>query len=46
MRVAFPTNDQKTLAKHIGLCKGFLIIDTDTGEKFYIENPVLKTIKE
>jgi len=46
MRVAFPTNNQKTLASHIGLCKGFLIIDTDTKEKFYIENPVLKTIKE
>jgi len=46
MRVAFPTNNQKTLASHIGLCKGFLIIDTDTKEKFYIENPVLKTIQE
>jgi len=46
MRVAFPTNNQKTIASHIGLCKGFLIIDTNTGEKFYIENPVLKTIQK
>jgi predicted Fe-Mo cluster-binding NifX family protein len=46
MRVAFPTNNQKTIANHIGLAKGFLIIDTNTGEKFYIENPVLKKIHE
>ena len=46
MRVAFPTNNQKTIANHIGLAKGFLIIDTNTGEKFYIENPVLKKINE
>jgi predicted Fe-Mo cluster-binding NifX family protein len=46
MRVAFPTNNQKTIASHIGLAKGFLIIDTNTGEKFYIENPVLKKIHE
>jgi len=46
MKIAFPTNNQKTLSSHIGLCKGFLIIDTDTEEKFYIENPVLKTIQE
>ena len=46
MRVAFPTNNQKTIANHIGLAKGFLIIDTNTGKKFYIENPVLKKINE
>jgi len=46
MKIAFPTNNEKTIASHIGLCKGFLIIDTETGEKFYIDNPVLKTIKE
>jgi len=46
MRIAFPTNNQKTIAKHIGLAKGFLIIDTNTGEKFYIENPVLQKINE
>ena len=44
MRVAFPTNNQKTVANHIGLAKGFLIIDTQNGEKYYIENPVLKKI--
>jgi len=46
MKVAFPSNNQQTIASHIGLAKGFLIIDTDTNEKFYIENPVLKKIQE
>ena len=46
MRVAFPTNNQQTIASHIGLAKGFLIIDTNTGEKFYIENPIIKRIQE
>ena len=44
MKLAFPTNNQKTIANHIGLAKGFLIVDTNTGEKFYIENPVLQKI--
>jgi predicted Fe-Mo cluster-binding NifX family protein len=46
MRIAFPTNTKKTISSHIGLAKGFLIIDTITGKQFYIENPVLKNIKE
>ncbi|WP_456471101.1 NifB/NifX family molybdenum-iron cluster-binding protein [Caminibacter sp.] len=46
MRIAFPTNNQKTIANHIGLAKGFLIVDTQTGEKFYIQNPVLERIQE
>lgn len=46
MKVAFPTNNQQTIANHIGLAKGFLIVDTNTGERFYIENPVLKRIQE
>jgi len=46
MRVAFPTNNQKTIAKHIGLAKGFLVVDTDTNERFYIENPVMKKIQQ
>ena len=46
MRIAFPTNNQKTIASHIGLAKGFLIIDTNTNEKFYIENPVIKRVQE
>ena len=46
MKVAFPTNNQQTIASHIGLAKGFLIIDTKTNEKFYIENPVIKRIQE
>ena len=46
MRIAFPTNNQKTIASHIGLAKGFLIVDTDTNERFYIENPIMKKIQE
>jgi predicted Fe-Mo cluster-binding NifX family protein len=46
MKVAFPTNNKKTIANHIGLAKGFLIVDTNTGEKFYIQNPVIATIQE
>ena len=46
MKLAFPTNNQKTIANHIGLAKGFLIIDTNTGERFYIENPILQKISE
>ena len=46
MVVAFPTNNQKTIANHIGLAKGFLIIDTNTNEEFYIQNPVMQKIKD
>ncbi len=46
MKVAFPTNNQQTIANHIGLAKGFLIVDTNTDEKFYIENPIMKRIQE
>lgn len=46
MRVAFSTNNQETIAKHIGLAKGFLIVDTNTDEKSYIENPIIKELKE
>ena len=46
MKVAFPSNNKKTIANHIGLAKGFLIVDTNTGERFYIENPVLQKINE
>ena len=46
MKIAFPTNNQQTIANHIGLAKGFLIIDTNTGEQFYIENPIMKKIQE
>lgn len=45
MRVAFPTNNEETIAKHIGLCKK-IVIYAD-GEKIEaIENPILKTVKE
>jgi len=46
MKIAFPTNTKKTIASHIGLAKGFLIIDTNTNEETYIPNPVLDIIKQ
>ena len=46
MKIAFPSNNQQTIASHIGLAKGFLIVDTDTNERFYIENPVIQKIQE
>jgi len=45
MKIAIPTNNQKTLSPHIGLCKGFLVIDTDANEKFFIHNPVIEKIQ-
>ena len=46
MTVAFPSNNQQTITSHIGLAKGFLIVDTSTNEKFYIKNPVMQKIKD
>ena len=46
MRIAFPTNNEKTIANHIGLAKKFLVVDTTTGEKFTITNPVIEEITE
>ena len=46
MVIAFPTNNQTTIANHIGLAKEFLIVDTSTNEKFYIQNPVMQKIKD
>ena len=42
MRIAFPTNNQKTINEKIGFSKYILIIDTDTNEKALIENPVFE----
>jgi predicted Fe-Mo cluster-binding NifX family protein len=44
MKIAFPTNDRKTIAPKIGLAKGFLIIDTVTYEEIYLENKKLNEI--
>ncbi len=46
MKVAFPTNNQKTVSPHIGLAKGFLVVDTVTNERFFITNPVMEKIQE
>jgi predicted Fe-Mo cluster-binding NifX family protein len=44
MKIAFPTNNQKTISSHIGLAKGFLIVDTDTNERLYIQNPIIEKL--
>ncbi len=45
MRVAFPTNNEEKIAKHIGLCKKIVIYAN--GEKVeVVENPIYKMVKE
>jgi len=45
MRVAIVTNNERTVAKHIGLCKKIAIYEN--GEKVeVVENPIMKMIKE
>ena len=36
MKIAIPTNNKKRLASHIGLAKGFLIVDTETNEEIFV----------
>lgn len=45
MKVAFPTNEGIKIARHASFCNSFLIIDTKTGEKEMVDNP-LKTEAE
>ena len=45
MKVAFPTNNKKTINEKIVFSKYILIIDTDTNEEILIENPVFKEAK-
>ena len=42
MKVAFPTNKGEKIARHASFCNSFLIIDTKTGEREMVDNP-LKT---
>ena len=42
MKVAFPTNEGEKIAQHASFCNLFLIIDTKTGEREVVDNP-LKT---
>ncbi|NPA10943.1 MAG: iron-molybdenum cofactor-binding protein [Epsilonproteobacteria bacterium] len=46
MIIAFPTNNQKRVASHIGLAKGFLIINSDTQETKFIPNPLRELISQ
>ncbi len=41
MKIAFPTNDRKTIAKRTGRCKEFAIVDLKTDEVKY--NYILNT---
>ena len=46
MRIAFPTNNQKTINEKIGYSKYILIIDTDKNEKILLDNPVFERAKQ
>ena len=46
MRVAFPTNNQKTINEKIGFSKYILIIEIETNEKILLENPVFEEAKK
>ena len=45
MKVAFPTNKGEKIARHASFCKSFLIIDTKTGEREMVDNPLKTEIK-
>ena len=45
MKVAFPTNKGERIAKHASFCKSFLIIDTKTGEREMVDNPLKTKVK-
>lgn len=32
MRLAIPSDDQQTLAQHLGRCRGFMIVDVEDGQ--------------
>lgn len=41
MRIALATDDQKTLAFHLGRCKGFVMVEVEDGKevkRWYVEN--------
>ncbi|MEA3418560.1 MAG: NifB/NifX family molybdenum-iron cluster-binding protein [Campylobacterota bacterium] len=42
MKVAFPTNKGEKITRHASFCQSFLIVDTKTGEREIVDNP-LKT---
>jgi len=42
MKIAFPTNKGEKIARHASFCKSFVIIDTKTGEKETVDNPLKK----
>ena len=45
MKVAFPTNKGEKIARHASFCKSFLIVNTKTGEKEMVDNPLKTGIK-
>ena len=45
MKVAFPTNKGEKIARHASFCKSFLIVDTKTGEREMVDNPLKTEIK-
>lgn len=41
MKVALPTNNGEKIARHASLCRSFLIVDTETGERVTALNPII-----
>jgi len=46
MKIAYPTSNQKNICEFIPFCKYILIIDTKTGEKTVLPNPLFETVKK
>lgn len=40
MKIAFPTNKGEKIARHASFCQSFLIVDTKTGEREIVDNPL------
>jgi predicted Fe-Mo cluster-binding NifX family protein len=40
MKVAFPTNRGEKIAKHSSFCQSFLIVDTQSGARYTVANPI------
>ncbi len=45
MKVAFPTNKGEKIARHASFCRSFLIVDTKTGEREMVDNPLKTKVK-
>ncbi len=40
MKIAFPINRGEKIARHVSFCPSFLMIETETGEREIVDNPM------